>query len=188
MKFSKKQQREILKRSNKDGSISAADFKKICVPKIKKVKNITSKEYQNIQSKNLNEYSFKCSILVVDEVSCEVLLFGRHLSTNSILSSHFRNKLRYKTAIKNAFYDAALIYQKEIEKLSIDKAIITPVVYLPRHRDDDNNSLTLKIMRDMLINIGIVRTDDDRKHLRQTEVKEEISKEWKIKLNIEKLH
>ena len=188
MKFSRKQQREILKRTGKDGSISAADFKKICVPKAKEVKKITAEEYQKIQAKSSGEYSFECFIAVVDEVTCEVLLLGKHLSTNAILGSHFRNKLRYKTAIKNAFYDAALIYKKEIEKLSINKAVIVPTVYLPRHRDDDNNSLTLKIMRDMLVNIGIVKTDDDRKHLRQTEVKEEISKEWKIKLDVKKIH
>jgi len=182
MKLSRKQEREIIKKAGKNGSISAADFKKICVPKAKETKKITAKEYQKIQSKSPGEYSFKCTVLVIDEVTCEVLLFGKHLSTNSILSSHFRNKLRYKTAIKNAFYDAALIYKKEIGTLSINKAIITPIVYLPRHRDDDNNSLTLKIIRDMLINIGIIRTDDDRKHLRQAEIEEKISKEWKIKI------
>ena len=64
--------------------------------------------------------------------------------------------------------------------------ILEPIVYLKRHRDDDNNSGTLKIIRDMIINIGFVK-DDSREYLEQKSVKEVLSNEWKIEIKLKVL-
>lgn len=170
--LSKKQEKKILQLASKNnGTISAADYKKIFLS----TEGTVSKK---------RDFNFNVKIKhFPDEKKYEIIFNGKHLSTNVSNSMPFREKLRYKSSIKKAFINAALIYKKELPKKPFAYVELNPTVYLKRSRDDDGTSASLKILRDMIVNIGIVE-DDKRKNLKMNVPDEIISKIWKIKIDV----
>lgn len=180
MDLSIKQVRQIkshLKKKNCN-SISAKEFNKILLDKNTPVKNKSSKKSY--------DYSFTFNIEKIDSSTYKIILKGKHLSTNasnSILS--LGRKKAYKDAIKKAAYEYYLVNKKTYKELipvfPFENAIIKPIAYNPRSRDDDGCAVTLKTLRDLLTTYKLIK-DDSRKYLKQLPTEEVISKDYKIEL------
>jgi len=185
-----KQEASILKVAKGKQSISAKDYRNAINSKKKKSpsRSITSGGLrQNAILKpqqKRREFSF---VFTIEEIAKNkeylFALKGKHLSTNSVNSLSFKDKLRYKTSIKNSILEAALIYRKLIPKKAFQKVVITPTTFQSRSRDDDNLHATSKIIRDSIVNIGFV-VDDKRENLKQEATEEVISKDWKIEISL----
>jgi len=185
--LSKSQAKKILKES-KNNTISAERFKKIIAPRsTKDIKRVTSKEYREIllsTQGNRSDYSFTFEIEKIKENKEYVfILKGKHLSVNSINGLSLKNRIRYKNSIKKAVYGSLHKYKHIVPENPFSSVILEPTVYLKRYRDDDNNYGTLKIIRDMIVNIGFVE-NDSREYLEQKSANEVLSREWKIEIKL----
>ena len=151
--------------------------------------SIFSKKYQKIISgtsaknttRNTQDFSFITKIEKIDDFSYLITVLGKHLSVNSINSLSFRGKLKYKNSLKKAFADAQLIYRNVFPRRTFSFVNVFPTVYLKRHRDDDGNAATLKIIRDNIIRAGFA-IDDSREYYCEHKPLEKISKEWRIEI------
>ncbi len=198
LKLSKKQQDEILALSKKrNNSIDAQTYAKICsgqktgtTEKGKVSDRMSAVEYRELmQSTNKSgattqarrfDFTFDVSASK-DKTHYLFTLYGKHLAVNRINSLPFRSKLAYKSSIKKAADNFFIVNKKIIPKEAFSKAIITPVAYNKRSRDDDANSINLKILRDIIVSYGFL-VDDSRQYLEQEKCGEVISKEWKIEV------
>ncbi len=182
--MSNSQSKKIIQAAS-GGSISAKEFQKILGNKNAPVKSMTAAQYNKKKDTvKSNDYSFKFEIEKISDREYRFTLHGKHLSTNTVNSLSFRNKLRYKSTIKKAISDGALIYKKLLPKQPFMKVIAYPISYQSRSRDDDNLYATSKIIRDSIVNIGIV-IDDKRENFVQGRTREVISKVWKIEMIVE---
>jgi len=181
IKLPKHIQKKILEEAKKNnGHISASTYQKITN---KKTSTKNKKVYQQI------EHSFSFSVEKIDEKNFKFILIGKHLSTNRVNSLSFREKLRYKSAIKKSVEEFMMVFAKKNNVLldkPFEKAKIIPVAYNPRSRDDDGNSITLKILRDQLTEYNYI-VDDDREHLMQEKCQEVINKEYKFEIFLQEI-
>ena len=187
-KLTHKQETSIIKVAKGKQSISAQEYRDAMSIKKKKIvsKSMTSIELRQKSvlkpQQTRRDFPF---VFIIEEIEKNkeylFILKGRHLSTNSVNSLSFKEKLRYKTRIKNSISDAALIYRKLIPKKAFQRVVITPTTFQSRSRDDDNLHATSKIIRDSIVNIGFV-VDDKRENLKQEATEEVISKDWKIEI------
>lgn len=163
-RLSKKQEKEILKKASKNGN------------------SISAKEYNEIVKKSSSQkkFEFTFDLSAVNNDSYCATIKGRHLSTNGILALAFKNKLRYKAAIKESAKLFFALNRKMLPKEPFAKAEMFPTIYLKRSRDDDGD-LTLKWIRDLFVSYGFI-VDDDREHLVQHKPCEIVGKEYKIEL------
>lgn len=76
-----------------------------------------------------------------------------------------------------------MIYKDQLPKVPHSYVELCPTLYLKRHRDDDGTSATLKIIRDMIVNLGTV-VDDSREYMVMNIPNEIISKNWKIVMKV----
>jgi len=173
LKLSPHEQKQLLKAVKGKNTISAKEFREALYGKTK------PREVQKKRTKT--EYAFIGEFLKHTHDTYEFILKGRHLSVNSINSLHFKEKLRYKMAVKKAVYDAGLVVKKILPKSTY--CLLSPTAYNPKSRDDDGNSLTLKYIRDAITNLGFAR-DDSREYLEQKKCDEVLTKEWKISILI----
>lgn len=175
-RLSKTQQHSLLEAAKRNGgTISSREYRLITAPK-----NTVLKKY---------DFNFKFDsgkfIADADNSVYVFSLLGRHLSVNSLASLPFKQKLRYKRALK----DAAKIYFATDGKQLIpprphSKVILHSTFFNPRKRDDDANAGTLKILRDLFV-IYKFAVDDNRDIFEQTHPTEVISKQWKVVLELE---
>ncbi len=192
--LTKQQQKKLLAAAKKNNnSISAQEYKKIVSSKLisNKQCSMKSSEYRDLltkQSSSLKEFAFNLDFeQIIFREEYRFTLNGRHLSTNSMDSLSFRAKLRYKNAIKKAFYDFALCNKKKLLNSPIDgKVDIYPTAWIKSHihRDDDAYR-TIKTIRDMIVDLGFV-TDDSPRYMFQHPVKEILSDCWKIEILVKK--
>jgi hypothetical protein len=197
--LTKQQQKMLLKVAKKNNnSISAQEYKKIVSPKSEnkkplKQKSMTASEYRALQSKNKSsakkEFSFALEFEeVVPLKEYRFVLHGRHLSTNSMDSLSFKARLRYKNAIKQAFYDFAICNKKRLLKSPIDgKVEIFPTAWIKsRIPRDDDGYRTIKTIRDMIVQLGFV-VDDSPNYMIQHRTKEHLSNCWKIEIFVKQI-
>lgn len=167
-------------------SISAKDFLVL----MQGEKNKTSKG--NKDSKGVAAFEFRFVAKPLKKTLWLFTLYGKHQSTNAINSFTFRKKLVYKSAIKKAakyFFESEWLLIKQSSDLSIlpfKKAVMRAVAYNPKSRDDDGCSITLKIIRDIIVSYGFL-IDDKRDFLVQEKTYEVIAKEYKIDVYLEML-
>lgn len=144
-------------------------------------KKISASEYKKIKAKGTvkkKNFSFTAEKKVIGDAIC-ITLYGKHLSYNAYNALHFRDKLKYKKAIKRAF----LTIQRHQNPFFTVK--LRYVVYNPKSRDDGANALTLKVIRDAIVLKGFF-PDDSRKYIPDTPIEEEvISKEYKIEFFVQ---
>ena len=193
--LTKQQQKQLLAVAKKNNnSISAKEYKKIISSKSKPKKqtSMKSSEYKEfLRKKPSSAKEFLFSLEFEEVIPLEeyrFILNGRHLSTNSMDSLSFRGRLRYKNAIKKAFYDFALCNKKKLLSSPIDgKVDIYPTAWIKSHihRDDDGYR-TIKTIRDMIVELGFV-TDDSPQYMFQHPVKEVLSDCWKIEIFVKKV-
>jgi len=196
--LTKQQEKMLLKVAKKNNnSISAQEYMKIVSPKSKRkkhseLKSMTASEYRALQSKKTTskkEFSFTLEFEeIIPFQEYRFILHGRHLSTNSMDSLSFKARLRYKNAIKKAFYDFAVCNKKRLLKSPIDgKVEIFPTAWIKSyiHRDDDGYR-TIKTIRDMIVQLGFV-FDDSPEYMFQHPTKEHLSDCWKIEILVKKL-
>jgi len=197
--LTKQQEKMLLKVAKKNNnSISAQEYRKIVSPKSKskkqsKPKSMTASEYRALQSKKMTsskkEFSFTLEFEeIVPLQEYRFILHGRHLSTNSMDSLSFKARLRYKNAIKQAFYDFAICNKKSLLKSPIDgKVEIFPTAWIKSHipRDDDGYR-TIKTIRDMIVQLGFV-VDDSPEYMLQHRTKEHLADCWKIEILVKKI-
>ena len=167
------EQKQLLKMCKGKKSISAKEYREA-------LSGGGTQQRKNIHTKKV--FSFVSTFIKHTPDTYELIVKGRHLSTNSVLSLSFKDKLRYKKILKQSILDAGLIQKKLLPKKNIYASLI-PTAYNPRSRDDDNNGLTLKYIRDMIVQLGFAK-DDTREYLSQGKCEEVISKEWKISMVI----
>ena len=171
LKTTQRQNRALLKAAMKNGgSISAEEYRNI----------ISSKTSKSGRAKN-TEFFFTVEVVKLVSNGYKVKMKGRHLSENTVNSLSLREKMKYKSSIKRAFKDAALLYRNQIPKRDqLGKLHIEPIAYNPRSRDVGNNSATIKIMVDAMVeNLGFVK-NDSREYVVIEQCGEVISKEWKM--------
>lgn len=166
-------QKKLLKEAKaNNGRISAKDYNAIVGDS---AKNSDSKQNLNL------DFSFEIE-LFLEKNEVKFTLYGRHLSTNVTNSLHFRNKLKYKSAIKKAVRTYFSVNKKKVGiKNPCNTVVLFPTAYNPKSRDDDGNSVTLKILRDLITEMGYVK-DDNRKYLTQEKCSEVLQKEYKIEV------
>jgi len=188
--LTRQQQKKVLAVAKKNNySISAKEYREIVSPKSKSAAktSISSSDYQNLlkkKSSSSKNFFFTLEFKeIVPYKEYRFTLKGRHLSTNSMNSLSFRDALRYKNAIKKAFYDFALCNKKKLLHSPIDgKVNIYPTSWIKsRIRRDDDGYRTIKTIRDMIVELGFV-TDDSPQYMSQYSVKEILSDCWKIEI------
>jgi len=191
--LSKEQEKKLLQLAKKsNNSISAKEYNKIISANKKRVKTqsrMSAAEYRELQKSGKyiskkREFSFTLDIKEIHyKKEYLFILYGKHLSTNSMDSLSFKARLQYKKAIKKAFYDFALCNKKILLKSPIESKVeLFPKAWIKSHihRDDDGYR-TLKPIRDMIINLGFV-TDDSPLYLQQHKTEEFLGNEWKIEI------
>lgn len=169
--LSKKQILQISAIVKEKGKISAVEFNSII--SVGADDNKTNKFH----------FHFECKISSPSPDEIRVLIIGRHYSKNCINSWSLRKKLTYKSSIKKAFDDAYFINRNVLRRVPFPLVEIENIVTLKRHRDDDNNYDTLKIIRDCAVRHKII-VDDSRKIVLNSTLKEIIGKEYCIELII----
>jgi len=178
----------LAKKSN--GVVSSKEYKEAMCSN-KKNKNLHVKARDFLKEKTKKEYNIgNFNLTIKTIIRNKEYLFtikGNHLSNNTINSLPFRKKLNYKSAIKKAFYIYSIEkrdFLKEIDTLlPFKKVIFYPTSYVVRSRDDDNEGITLKIIRDAIIRLGFVE-DDNRKFVTQEKCNEIISKDKKLEIKM----
>ena len=143
------------------------------------------------KAKKQYTFEFKVQVTRIDEKKerYKIILIGRHYSKNSVNSFSFKDKLRYKTAIKNAFKLYMLQGKNRFELIPttpFSYSLLTPTVYNKKSRDDDANFETLKILRDCLTVHKFIE-DDNRKCLTMEKDIEILSNEYKIEMLLTKI-
>jgi len=184
------QEKSLLQAVKGKKSITAKEYRDSmrCKATKKKSLQMSSKEFNKARLKKTpkEKRSFTFTATIEQLEKNKKYLFtirGIHLSTNSVNSLSFGDKLRYKTAVKKGMENAALIYRSLIPKIPFSKVVLIPTSFQTRSRDDDNLYATTKIIRDSIVSIGFVE-DDKRENLRQERTEEVISKEWKIEVEM----
>lgn len=150
--------RRNTKRSNDWCPLTPEDLKKLARKKgVKKIDRLTAAEYRELvlsksgSPKTGSGFSFKYEVEILSETSYKVTVYGKHLSNNRINSISFKDRIRYKNAIKKAV-EEFLVVNKEMRSLRTleGKVEILFVIYGKYSRDYDNNSITLKAIQDTL--------------------------------------
>lgn len=170
LKLTKQQKKQLLnKAKSSGGTITAKEYRKIL---------------DNTKTKKELNLNFSFEFTKLNDNTYFLVMFGMHLSNNRINSLSFKNRLKYASAIKQSAEVCFILNKRIIPKKPYSSVSITPTAYNPRSRDDDGNSRTLKIVRDLLETYKIV-INDSRKHFTEEKCKEVLQKEYKIELLIE---
>ena len=172
----------FMKNSNKSAKNKKRQFK--FEYEIKKIDSFNNLE-ETFSSLDL-EWKEELKGLYMEENSFGyiITLSGKNISYNVFERLSIGDKQRYKKAIKEA---AKIFILKNRDKLDIetlDFGYMSYISYNPYNRDDDNDSVTIKYIRDTATVYKIIE-DDDKSHCKLNRDSIYIkSKEYRILLFI----
>jgi len=190
-KFTKREINSVLKEEGLLGvnCMTSAEYKKVINKLHQKKRGDYFKKATKQSSKEfriLRDTSYSYSVKFVDDDIAVITLLGQHFSKNRVNSMSMREKMVYKTRMK----DAAKIFfmkNRDVAKkcMKWDRVKIFYEIYNPRSRD--TNATDLKIFRDTFTINGII-LDDNRKVIPiLPKQKEIISPEYKIVATITRI-
>jgi len=170
-------------------SMTSAEYKKVInrlhhFGDIDKKATVAKKPKQGFKILGDTTYSYKVDFKS-DDVAV-ITLSGRHFSRNRVNSMSMREKMVYKTRMKDSAKIFFMKYRHIARKCEKwDKVKIFYEIYNPKSRD--TNATDLKILRDTFTEHGIIKDDNRNVIPVLPKQKEIISKNYKIVATITRI-